>query len=449
MIDPFSAPSASPVSLRDEAAVVVSTVPRSARQRLPLNAALVVVILLSLGVTAGCYPGDREDSPPRSHRGSDIFLAHEADVLRALVPQRTTLAALLRSHDLLAQEIGALVARAGKAFDLRRVRAGQPYQIERRKDGRIHRFEYEIDLERRLVVGREDHADAVFRAEIAAIPRTLTAVTVEGTISRATPSLVQALDAAGERLELSLAMADVFSGEVDFTSDLQSGDQFRLLVERAERDDGTFAGYGPILAAEFDNDGRRLTAIRFTPPGGKPGHYDEQGRSLKRLFLKSPLRFEPRVTSAFSRARRHPILNLTRAHNGVDYSAPTGAPVVAVSSGVVTLAGWTNGGGRTVRIRHTSGYESEYLHLSAIAAGVGSGVRVAQGALIGRVGATGLATAPHLHYGLRKNGAYVNPLREHQNMPPGEPVPALHLAAFGRERDRVMLRLTQIATRAN
>jgi murein DD-endopeptidase MepM/ murein hydrolase activator NlpD len=192
------------------------------------------------------------------------------------------------------------------------------------------------------------------------------------------------------------------------------------------------------------NAGRSLRAIRFTPEGGRPGYYDEQGRSLKRFFLKSPLKFEPRITSRFSRARRHPILNYTRAHNGVDYHAPAGAPVASVAPGVVTMAGWTSGGGRTVRVRHTNGYESEYLHLSAI--GVRQGQRVAQGDVIGKVGATGLATGPHLHYGLRKHGSYVNPVREFQAMPPGEPVPAAEMALFTLERDRTIALLARPAS---
>jgi murein DD-endopeptidase MepM/ murein hydrolase activator NlpD len=120
----------------------------------------------------------------------------------------------------------------------------------------------------------------------------------------------------------------------------------------------------------------------------------------------------------------------------VDYRAPAGAPIVSVAPGVVTTAGWTAGGGRTVRVRHPNGYESEYLHMSSVA--VRPGERVAQGTVVGRVGATGLATAPHLHYGLRKSGRYVNPIAEHRNMPPGEPVPAALRALFLLERDRVM-----------
>jgi murein DD-endopeptidase MepM/ murein hydrolase activator NlpD len=179
-----------------------------------------------------------------------------------------------------------------------------------------------------------------------------------------------------------------------------------------------------------------LQAVRFTPPDGKPGYYDASGRSLKRFFLKSPLKFDPRITSAFSRARRHPVLNYTRAHNGVDYAAPPGAPVGAVAAGVVTFAGWTAGGGRTVKVRHASGYESEYLHLSSI--GVRPGASVGQGELIGRVGATGLVTGPHLHYGLRRHGRYVNPVAEHRHMPPAEPIAVVHRLMFAEERERLL-----------
>jgi murein DD-endopeptidase MepM/ murein hydrolase activator NlpD len=272
-----------------------------------------------------------------------------------------------------------------------------------------------------------------FHTTIERIPKQAEVVTVEGTIDREANSLSAALDRAGERIDLALGLADVFSGEIDFNSGLQPGDRFKLVVERQTRD-GKLAGYGPILAAEFMNDGHQLRAVRFTPEGGSPGYYDDQGRSLKRFFLKSPLKFEPRVTSRFNSSRKHPILGYARAHNGVDYSAGTGAPVVSVAPGVVTLAGWTSGGGRTVKVRHPNGYETEYLHLSALTVRAGS--RVGQGDLVGRVGQTGLATGPHLHYGLKKNGRYVNPILEHRNMPPGEPVPAMLIDAFSADRDR-------------
>jgi murein DD-endopeptidase MepM/ murein hydrolase activator NlpD len=155
---------------------------------------------------------------------------------------------------------------------------------------------------------------------------------------------------------------------------------------------------------------------------------------MRRFFLASPLKFQPVVTSGFSRSRLHPILREYRAHLGVDYRAPAGAPVVAVSDGVVISAGTSGGSGRMVHLRHANGFESEYLHLSSI--GVHPDARVRQGDLIGRVGATGLATGPHLDYRLKKNGAFVNPLTAHHAMPPADPVPAARMTEFNSVRDR-------------
>ena len=145
---------------------------------------------------------------------------------------------------------------------------------------------------------------------------------------------------AGETADLSVSLADVFAGEVDFNSELQPGDRFRLVVDKSIRDHRV-VGYGPLAAATLQNAGRTLVAIRFKPAGGKEGYYDGDGKSLKRFFLRSPLKFDPSISSGFSRSRQHPILNIRRAHLGVDYRAPSGAPVVAVSAGTVTMAAWT------------------------------------------------------------------------------------------------------------
>lgn len=374
------------------------------------------------------------DSTSLVRKPADVALVSDADYLSGVIPTRTTMAALFHDHLIEGPEASTLVGSIGGAFDLRRLRAGQPYNIDRLLDGRVRRFEYEIDADRVLIARRASMDGAPrFITTIDRIPKQTAVVVIEGEINREENSLTAAIDKAGERIELALGLADVFSGEIDFSSDLQPGDRFRVAVERHSRD-GKVAGYGPILAAEFLNDGRQLRAVRFTPEGGSPAYYDDQGRSLKRFFLKSPLKFEPRVTSSFSRSRMHPLLGYARAHNGVDYGAGVGAPVVSIAPGVVTMAGWSGGGGRTVKVRHANGYDSEYLHLSAIT--VRAGARLGQGELVGRVGQSGLATGPHLHYGLKKNGRYVNPVLEHRNMPPGEPVPAALLNVFATERDR-------------
>ncbi len=260
-----------------------------------------------------------------------------------------------------------------------------------------------------------------------------------GEISTDATSLFAAMDQAGEGADLSIELADIFSGEIDFNSELQPGDRFDLTFEKVYRE-GAFLKYGDVLAATFSNGGRVLKAIRYTVPGGKPAYYDEKGRSLKRFFLKSPLKFGAPVTSRFSLARMHPILRVLRPHLGVDYGAPAGSPVISVANGVVVSAGWSGEGGRMVHLRHADGYETFYMHLSSIA--VRAGQRVGQGELIGRVGMTGLATGPHLDYRVKKRGVAINPLTLLRALPPGEPISAALMAQFAAERDRL---LTQLA----
>lgn len=390
-----------------------------------------VIVAATLGCQRSPSPEAHEVSPAR--RFADIVLAADSSLIAGTVPSGRTLGALLAAFELHEADRQALVSAIQRVFDVRRLRVGQPFKLDRLFDGRVRSFEYEIDGDRRVRV--EADPAAGYAATVEPIAKEITIDAVEGSISKQAPSLTQALDRVGERIDLALQMADIFSGEIDFSSELQPGDGFRLVVERQTRE-GVFVGYGAILAAEFVASGRPLRAFRYTTAGAKPAYYDEQGRSLKRFFLKSPLKFEPRITSRFSTSRRHPILGYNRAHNGVDYSAPTGAPVVSVAPGTVTLAGWTGGGGRTVRVRHNNGYESEYLHLSSIEVRAGS--RVSQGELVGKVGATGLATGPHLHYGLRRHGAYVNPVVEHRNMPPGEPIPDAEMATYTAARLRLV-----------
>jgi murein DD-endopeptidase MepM/ murein hydrolase activator NlpD len=330
--------------------------------------------------------------------------------------------------------VAAIVAHAGSVFDLRKVRANQPYRLETTHTGAVRGFEYEIDGDRFLRVGRSP--DDALVARVLPIPMTRSVDVVSGQIDREHSSLVAALDAVGETIDLTLALADIFGGEIDFTTDVQPGDRFELTVEKRYRENHQFGGYGPILAAEFTNAGRRVRALRFTPDGGSPGYYDERGVSMRRFFLASPLKFQPVVTSGFSRARLHPILREVRAHLGVDYRAPAGAPVVSVADGVVVSAGMNGGAGRMVHLRHADGYETEYLHLSAVA--VHAGAHVRQGELIGRVGSSGMATAAHLDYRLKRHGTFINPVAAHRAMPPAAPIPEPQMAGFEEARDRAM-----------
>jgi murein DD-endopeptidase MepM/ murein hydrolase activator NlpD len=375
-------------------------------------------------------------APPANVSRPDIYLAPDSKVSRGVVPRSTTLEEMLRDHGLEAAVVQRVIDAVKTVFDPRRLRSLQPFVLEQSLDGALRLFEYEIDGRSFLRV--KISPDTVeMHVEVVAIPTTLVHASVTGAIDDDTPSLFQSIEAVGEQPDLAIAMAQIFGGEIDFNTELQTGDRYTVAFERLERE-GRPSSYGVITAAEFQNDGRTLRAIRFTPRGGRAGYYDLDGRSLRRFFLRSPLKFEPRVTSGFSARRMHPVLHTSRAHRGVDYGAPMGSEVVSVASGRVVSVTSDATNGRMVRVRHASGYVSYYLHLSAFAPGIRAGATIEQGQAIGRVGASGLATGPHLHYGLQKNGAFVNPLREHRNMPPGDPVPASELDDFAIEREKAL-----------
>lgn len=385
---------------------------------------------LLAALIAGACAAEAPTPAPRL-RVADIFLEPDTQLIAGRVPARATLDAVLRESRVREDLVPKVVELATTVFDPRRLRADNPFKIERTLDGLLRSLELEIDTDSFLrVVGLSDERPTELRVEVVPYRKERVIATTSGVIDRSASSLFAAMEVAGEGPGLSIELADVFGGEIDFNSELQPGDTFRLTYEKVFRE-GQFSGYGGVLAAEFVNEGRAFKALRYTVPGGKPAYYDEQGRSLKRFFLKSPLKFEASVSSRFTHARRHPILRIVRPHLGVDYRAPIGSSVVAVANGTVTSAGWSGGAGRLVRLRHAGGWETLYMHLSSVA--VRQGQHVSQGQLIGRVGSSGLSTGPHLDYRVRQNGRYLNPLSVHRSLPPGEPIPGMHLAAFREE----------------
>jgi murein DD-endopeptidase MepM/ murein hydrolase activator NlpD len=386
-------------------------------------------LLIPVMLLAGCSAST--SSLRSTESAGDIELSAELRTISARVAAGTTITAML-STALADKEASDLIERARAVFDIATIHANREYRIEQWATGLLKSFEYEIDKDRFLRVSRPN-GDAALVAEVLPIPKTRREQVVEGTVTRTQPSLLAAIYSAGETADLGLAVADILSGQVDFNNDVKLGDHFVVRVEKEFREKDVFSGYGPVQFAEFQTAGRRLRAIRFTPEGGRPAYFDEHGRSVRRFLLQSPLKFQPTITSRFSRSRLHPILGDYRAHLGVDYRAPVGAPVVAVADGVVLQASANGASGRMVHLRHPNGFETEYLHLSAIAVRVG--VRVAQGDVIGRVGATGLATGPHLDYRVKKNGVFVNPLTASRDTSSAPSVPADQMAAFTAARD--------------
>lgn len=221
-------------------------------------------------------------------------------------------------------------------------------------------------------------------------------------------SLFGATDAAGIPDAIATQLAEIFGGEIDFHRDLRKGDRFSLVYETLSHR-GQAIRSGRILSAEFTNNQKTYHAYWFQSEEGKFGYYTADGKSLRKAFLRSPLEFS-RVTSGFTSARFHPVLQTWRAHKGVDYGAPTGTRVRSVADGVVEVAGRQGGYGNLIVLKHQGTYSTAYGHLSGFASGIRKGARVSQGDTIGYVGQTGLASGPHLHYEFRVNSQQVNPL---------------------------------------
>ena len=406
---------------------------------------LLCASLLTAVAAAGC----RDAAPPPRHP-ADIVLPEDGRRVEGTVGRGDTFAHLLDRHQVAATDRQAVLDVVERAFGSRQLRAQHPYSLTLSPDFRVRELTYRIDPDRFLQVlpapaASDAAASPPFTTEIVSYRREVGLVAIRGEIDREHPSLVAALERAGEDVGLAVGIAELFGGDVDFYRDLQPGDVIEVVFEQVLRD-GARVGYGDIVAARLTNAGRLLSAFRFQPAGGRPAYYDAAGLSLRRFFLASPLKFEPRITSGFSYRRLHPVLGIARPHLGADFGAPVGAPVVAVADAAVISARYTVGGGNTVALRHAGGYESRYLHLSAFGAGIRPGAHVSQGQVIGRVGATGLVTGAHLHYELLRNGTHVNPVAEQKRNPPGAPIASGDQAAFAARRAELDQRFVSAVT---
>jgi murein DD-endopeptidase MepM/ murein hydrolase activator NlpD len=301
------------------------------------------------------------------------------------------------------------------------------------RDGKVLEFEMDIDEDHLLQVER--NADGL-EAKKQAFDYEILHKMADGTIQ---DSLFMAADEAGLPPALTLRLAEIFAWDIDFHVDMRSEDTFRVLYEEKYLD-GRFAYYGRILAAVIENQGREFWALRFEDSDGRIDYYDRQGKSLQKIFLKSPLKFT-RISSRYSRRRYHPILKIYRPHLGVDYAAPTGTPVRAIGEGRIAFAGWKGGYGRFIKVRHNGIYTSTYGHLHRFAKGIRAGKYVRQGQVIGYVGSTGLSTGPHLDFRLLKNGRFINPLKV--NFPNADPVRKKDLPTFQRQAQALMAEMQE------
>jgi murein DD-endopeptidase MepM/ murein hydrolase activator NlpD len=237
-----------------------------------------------------------------------------------------------------------------------------------------------------------------------------------------------------------MELAAIFGWDVDFALDIRAGDRFGLIQEELYAEDGSKLADGAILAASFTNQGKSFHAVRFTDPSGYASYFTPDGFSMRKAFLRSPVDFR-RISSRFRGSRYHPVLGVKRPHKGVDYAAATGTPVKAAGDGKVVHLARKGGYGKTVILQHGGRYRTLYAHLSKYARGLKNGQRVRQGQTIGHVGATGLATGPHLHYEFLVDGVHRNPLTV--DLPKADPIDPKLLPDF---RTAAAPLLAQLAT---
>jgi murein DD-endopeptidase MepM/ murein hydrolase activator NlpD len=325
-----------------------------------------------------------------------------------------------------AEDRNALVRALKDHLETRSLREGAPLKVELAPTGALLAFEIgaltnagvprtvralrepdPITVETPAPTFKVKHEDAPIETEIAALTGTVRS------------SLYQAMVDAGEDPVLVDKFVDVFAWNVDFYRQTQRGDTYKVLVEK-RRAGGRFLGYGRVVAAEYDNAGSVHRGFLFQSKDGKhDGTYDEEGNALMRTFLKNPMEIA-RITSSYG-MRFHPVLGRNKAHQGVDYGAPTGTPVWSVADGVVTEARYSKSAGNMILVKHINGFETQYFHLSRFADSIRPGARIKQKQVIGYVGSTGMSTGPHLHFGLLKGGGHVDPQK--QKFPNAKPVP--------------------------
>ena len=409
--------------------IVPDEPPKRRRKLLPAIAALTVLGLGLLLAGPTVYQWFNPPPPPPPPATPEI----RQRLVQGSIASGETLS-LLFGRFVPPQEVHGLVEKVRPYFRPKDLCAGQPYEVCLTED-QFERFAYDINRDEQLIIERQDGRYKIQRIPI---PYEIKVERVRGVI---TSSLFEAINSIGEEDSLALLLADIFAYDVDFILDIREGDSFQALVEKRYRD-GKAAGYGQLLAAEFTNQGQTYQAIRFKDGARPEAWYGPDGQSRKQLFLRAPLEFS-RISSGFTMRRFHPIAKTWRAHPAIDYAAPTGTPIRSVGDGTVIAKGHSRGNGNYVKIRHTNGYETMYLHMSRHGK-ISQGKRVAQGQVIGYVGSTGLATGPHLCFRMTRNGAPVNPSKVRSVA--AEPISRGNQAAFKAQAAALLATLSDRTT---
>jgi murein DD-endopeptidase MepM/ murein hydrolase activator NlpD len=381
----------------------------------------LTLVLVSLGVFVLTIGARNKPSPKNSpsviYPGRFTEKKHSRQSVRSLthsIERGDSLYQVLVSHGVDLGKVGELLAACKSLAELQRLRPGELLNLFFGGDSQqLTKVRYQETGGKVLTIALGDHGWITSRYDE---PQVVTAALARGTIQE---NLYQSAMDKNIDFELALELADIFAWDIDFFVDLQPGDNYTFLYEQRFKE-GKLVGNGRIIAAHFDNGSTRHRAYYYEVPGRTADYYDREGNSLRKQFLKSPLRYS-RISSGYSMRRLHPILKIYRPHPGIDYAAPVGTPVSSVGNGRVIFKGWQNGYGRCITIRHNNHYTTSYGHLSRYAAKLKVGLEVDQGEVIGYVGTSGLASGPHLDFRMKKDGSFVNPLG--MRFPAAQPVP--------------------------
>ncbi|MFL6200665.1 MAG: peptidoglycan DD-metalloendopeptidase family protein [Thermoanaerobaculia bacterium] len=415
------------------------------RLALPLGLILLAVGLSLSTRNLEAYNQSPYPLPPTLRFHQRIALPTEASGLidQARIPvefklmRGETVADVLEKLGLAGVEARQATDALAERLNLRRLKAGNQYSAFFKPDSTLDSFQLTLAGSGTVEMTRAgtDTGKGVGRAwQVAWQPfeRTVRMRALRGTLDG---SMDTSIRKAGGPAGLSFRMADVLQWDLDFTRDLKKDDRFEILYEEVLLE-GEPHAVGAIYALVYDDSrNRRHEAYRY---GDSGTYYDGEGRPLRKMFLRSPLRYS-RITSVFTTRRFHPVLKAYRPHWGVDYGAPVGTPVQVTANGVVTFNGWDRGGGNVVKVRHAGGFVTAYLHLSRFAKGIRPGARVRQGDIIAYTGATGLASGPHLDYRVQQNGRWIDPLTLKSVR--DEPIPSSQLASFRSWRNEVLASL--------
>ncbi|GAB1233092.1 peptidoglycan DD-metalloendopeptidase family protein [Ferrigenium sp. UT4] len=402
--------------------------------------ALSTLPLLGVVTAFGIMPQPNDAAEIRHTFTSDLTLPSAPEVIETdpvywhseRVQRGDTVSELLRRMNV--QDVAAddFLRRAADAHSLRQLRPGRSVQVRTSADSHLLALSYiDNDGNQTVITPAGDR----FKVETQPGLAERRIMVQTGEISS---TLYDATDEADLPDNVANQLAEIFGGDIDFHRDLRRGDKFSILYEQSYLN-GEPTRNARILAAEFINHGRTLQAFYFqnTQYGGD--YFSPDGKSMRKAFLRSPIEFS-RVSSGFSNARFHPVLNRWRAHKGVDYAAPIGTRVRATADGVVTVVGKQGGYGNVVMLEHQGMYQTVYGHLSGFAGGIHRGQRVSQGEIIGFVGMTGLASGPHLHYEFKVGGVQRDPLKV--ALPDGKPIGEAQQSAFLQATDSLHARLS-------